>query len=347
MQANSSETRTEQQVLYRVQPLLLGVFVLGFLAIAIFVWLWNEERRLRTELIVLAVAFCMSFTIWLTLLIAAKENRKQYVRLIGLSLLALLLLIFSGAVMDVFYRAALGGITYFAATLLSRRLGISWLTIFLSVLAPELVLFNTGVGDAAFQPIGWMPVIGFALAMAVAYSRRWLSALLSLGLIGFLSFVCYPNYWNYLEKQPIPAGNRLVQNRFISSSNDTLNVMALPQKVVLLDLWYSRCGVCFQTMPETQKLYERYKNDPDVLIAAVNVPMKEDSADAAWSLLSKYSLPKFKSLGDLKANPWGVQGYPMAIIFDKDRKVRYLGQLEFNPVVRDNVYALVERLKGG
>lgn len=294
----------------------------------------------------LSISTLYTLVAWRTLFVAAKENRKQYLKLIGLSLLALLILIFSGAVMNAFNRAALGGLVYLVAALLSRRLGISWLTLFLALLAPAIVLFNTGFGDPAFRPIFLLPPVGFALAAAIDYSRlRWLSSMLSIGLIAFLALVCYPNYWNYMAKQPIPAGNRLAQNKFISSSRDTLDVRALPQKVVLLDLWYSGCAICFQTMPETQKLYDRYKNDPNVFIAAVNVFMERDSANDAWTLLADYSLPKFKSLDDLKANPWGVAGYPSAIVFDKDRKVRYIGRLEFNPVVRDNVYALVERLK--
>lgn len=294
----------------------------------------------------LSISTLYTLVAWRTLFVATKENRKQYLKLIGLSLLALLILIFSGAVMNAFNRAAVGGLVYLIATLLSRRLGISWLTVFLALLAPAIVLFNTGFGDPAFRPIFLLPPVGFALAAAVDHSRRrWLSTMLSLVLIGFLALVCYPNYWNYMAKQPIPTGNRLAQNKFISNSQDTLDVGALPQKVVLLDLWYSGCAICFQTMPETQKLYDRYKNDPNVLIAVVNVPMEADRANDAWTLLANYSLPKFKSLDDLKANPWGVAGYPSAIVFDKDRKVRYIGRLEFNPVVRDNVYALVERLK--
>lgn len=331
--------------LRQVHKFLLVLFLLSF-STALTLMLFQRNTELWSELVVLCIATIYTVTASSKLIAAAKEERKRYQKVVRISIAALLILILSGAVMNVFYRAALGALVYFAACLLGRQLHVSWLSLFLMLLAPPVLVFDTGIPDVAFRPIALVAPLGFCLAIIVDYSRRrWLVSMLAVGLIAFLALVCYPNYWNYVAKQPIPAGNRLAQNKFISSSRDTLDVRALPQKVVLLDLWYSGCAICFQKMPETQKLYERYKNDPNVFIAAVNVFMERDSDDDAWTLLEDYSLPKFKSLDDLKANPWGVAGYPSAIVFDKDRKVRYIGQLEFNPVVRDNVYALVERLK--
>lgn len=347
MHTNLSRFSESKQKSFRViHKSLFILFLIGILSATVLNFQLAVVNRFKVNLIFMIIGISYPLVAWVAILAAAKGSRKRYLILIGVSLLALIIFVASGAFTGAFYRAALGGCIYFAASLLCRKMGIGWFTIFLALLAPVIILFDTGLGDPEYQIIGLAPVVGFALGVAVDYSRLpWISSILSLGLIAFLAFVCYPNYFNYLTKQSIPVGNQLAENKFISNKNDTLDVSALSQKVVLLDLWYSSCAICFQTMPKTQKLYERYKNDPDVIIAAVNVPMGRDSADAAWSLMAKYSLPKFKTLSDLQANPWGVSGYPTAIVFDKDRKVRYMGELEFNPVVRDNVYALIERLK--
>ena len=42
-------------------------------------------------------------------------------------------------------------------------------------------------------------------------------------------------------------------------------------KVVFLDFWATWCGPCIRSFPGVQKLYDKYKDNPNVVFAIVNV----------------------------------------------------------------------------
>ena len=71
---------------------------------------------------------------------------------------------------------------------------------------------------------------------------------------------------------------------FITSSE-------LKGKVVLLDFWDTHCGPCIKMMPHMEKLYSKYKSNPDVVFFIVNAGWQ--SIDEAKDFVSKndYDLP--------------------------------------------------------
>ena len=98
-------------------------------------------------------------------------------------------------------------------------------------------------------------------------------------------------------------------------------------KVVFLDFWATWCGPCIKSFPGVQKLYDKYKNNPNVVFAIVNVWERvEDRFASVQSFLSKnpYSFPIYYDLKDEIVKEYGVTGIPSKFILDKDGVGRFM-----------------------
>jgi thiol-disulfide isomerase/thioredoxin len=129
--------------------------------------------------------------------------------------------------------------------------------------------------------------------------------------------------------------------------NDTVSVNSMNAKVVVLDYWYTGCGACFRRFPDLEVMHKKYANDKEVLIAAVQIPFKnEPNAKLANEWIAAYSFPRFSTLLYEDSNPWQISKFPYVLIFDKHKKLRYKGMLitEDRPLV-SNTYDLIEKLK--
>lgn len=47
----------------------------------------------------------------------------------------------------------------------------------------------------------------------------------------------------------------------LTNTGDIIRLSNLQGRYLLLDCWYTYCGICYEKMPEVQKLFEQYKND--------------------------------------------------------------------------------------
>jgi thiol-disulfide isomerase/thioredoxin len=98
-------------------------------------------------------------------------------------------------------------------------------------------------------------------------------------------------------------------------------------KVVFLDFWATWCGPCIRSFPGVQKLYDKYKNNPDVVFAIVNVWERvEDRFDVVKSFLNKntYTFPVYYDLKDEMVKGYGVTGIPTKFILDKKGIGRFM-----------------------
>ncbi len=101
-------------------------------------------------------------------------------------------------------------------------------------------------------------------------------------------------------------------------------------KIVLLDFWYSGCGVCFDKFPQLQTVYEKYQNDPDVMILAVNKPIDEDKPNQAFEMIREegYSFPVVITKDADLAEKFGVKGYPTTFVINRNGQIVYKGDIE-------------------
>lgn len=144
--------------------------------------------------------------------------------------------------------------------------------------------------------------------------------LLFIGLYGFV------NLWYYMANYNAYKMNASPVMLFTSNRNDEIRLDTIQNKVIVLDYWTTRCGVCFKKFPDYDKLYLNYKDNSNVLIYAVNIPHKRDATGYAKSMIEKYNyqFPVLYSDSDTIPKQLGFHKYPHLIIL-KNGKVRYNG----------------------
>jgi thiol-disulfide isomerase/thioredoxin len=116
----------------------------------------------------------------------------------------------------------------------------------------------------------------------------------------------------------------------IDQHNNKINNQTLESKIVLLDFWHTKCGVCFQKFPQLQTFYDKYKNDDSVIIFAVDKPLDEDKEKSAFKVIEEegYNFPVLLPTDEDLPEKFGVKGYPTTFVINKQGNVVYKGDIE-------------------
>jgi thiol-disulfide isomerase/thioredoxin len=110
-------------------------------------------------------------------------------------------------------------------------------------------------------------------------------------------------------------------------------------KIVLLDFWYTRCGVCFEKFPQVQAVYDKYRNDSSVAIFAVDKPIDEDKPGEAFNVIKEkgYSFPVVIAKDEELPEKFGVKGYPTTFVIDRNGMIVFKGGIEGAIKMVDNL----------
>jgi thiol-disulfide isomerase/thioredoxin len=116
-------------------------------------------------------------------------------------------------------------------------------------------------------------------------------------------------------------------------------------KVVLVNFWATWCPPCRREMPSMERLSQRLKGQPFVILA-VN---QEEDADQVFIFTAQLDpAPTFPILFDHDskvAHAWGVLGLPSSFIVDKQGRVVYraMGGRDFDhPEIEQTIRALLK-----
>ncbi len=113
-------------------------------------------------------------------------------------------------------------------------------------------------------------------------------------------------------------------------NNKQLKNQTLENKIVLLDFWHTKCGVCFEKFPQLQAFYDKYKFDDSMVIFAVNEPLEEDKEKSAFKVIEEegYNFPVLLPNDEELPEKFGVKGYPTTFVIDRQKNVVYKGDIE-------------------
>jgi thiol-disulfide isomerase/thioredoxin len=113
-------------------------------------------------------------------------------------------------------------------------------------------------------------------------------------------------------------------------NNNKINNQTLENKIVLLDFWHSRCGVCFQKFPQLQAFYDKYKDDDSIVVFAVNKPIEEDKQKSVFKVIEDrgYNFPVLLPIDEELPDKFGVFRFPATFVIDKYGNVVYKGGIE-------------------
>jgi thiol-disulfide isomerase/thioredoxin len=158
-----------------------------------------------------------------------------------------------------------------------------------------------------------LPTLFFALALCQAFIFHpyWLN---------------YVNFKNFTGKTNEHKGG--YDWKFYNSNGDTVSKANYKDKIVLLDFWNTSCGVCFTKFPILEKLYGKYKDNPKVIVQAVNIPIERDTGRMAFNIIEKknYTFPVLIGLNNADS-VFGIESYPTTLVLYNDEIV-YRGYIE-------------------
>jgi len=111
----------------------------------------------------------------------------------------------------------------------------------------------------------------------------------------------------------------------------TVSLADLKGKVVVVDFWATWCGPCKASFPTLQKVYEKYKNNENIVIYAVNTWENETGKEREKTVTEflKENKYTFNVLYDAEqrenslAAQFGVDGIPTKFIIDKEGNIQF------------------------
>jgi thiol-disulfide isomerase/thioredoxin len=98
---------------------------------------------------------------------------------------------------------------------------------------------------------------------------------------------------------------------------------AFKGRVVVLDFWATWCPPCRYEFPQLEKLYKRYRANPNITFLAIDVNSDGETPEKARAFFEKagYTIPIAYDAQNVVAR-LKAQGYPHLLLLDKTGHVR-------------------------
>ncbi|MGR3853741.1 TlpA family protein disulfide reductase [Chryseobacterium indologenes] len=120
-----------------------------------------------------------------------------------------------------------------------------------------------------------------------------------------------------------------------------IDTSALQNKVVFINFWASWCPPCRAEFPSVQKLYDRYKNNPDMVFLTVNL---DDTPAPGKSYLKEkgFTVPFLTPAGNIPDVLYSGS-LPTTVVLDKKGEIRlhHKGVADYS---KDSFYKQIDEL---
>jgi len=162
--------------------------------------------------------------------------------------------------------------------------------------------------------------------------KNWFSILVGIA-IGFMLLVPDAKSWVLrqfmatglfnaaIEKPTTPVSDPVPDFRLVNAAGKSFRIASLRGKVVFINFWASWCPPCRAEFPSIEKLYQTFRDHPDVVILTIN---EDQHAAAASAYMDKenFTVPFYKAVAHVPAEIYsGV--LPTTVVLDKDGALRY------------------------
>lgn len=181
-------------------------------------------------------------------------------------------------------------------------------------------------------PITVMPLWAIiTVALFYRYRKIWLLIVMgALWLFGVTEGHKQWHEWISFGDNPVLTVN--LADCEVSDSTHTFRLSEVESEYLVLDVWYSGCGVCINQMPDIQALHDEYEGSNIEVVSLFACLLKGESVSDGYRILNKRGcdIPLFAIEKDSPIlKRCEIDKYPRILILDKKRTVIYNGSLEF------------------
>jgi thiol-disulfide isomerase/thioredoxin len=235
-------------------------------------------------------------------------------------------------------------------------IGYFYLTLFsfkvfgkkLPAISIAAIIFATMLLLQSFTIYTWFVWDGYGMPVVAAYCLAVISAYFYFknkppkNLIFFTLSACFVVFmffqgWNYWLHRinygtftgKVETSVLAVKFEAFDQNSNLISDSDFKGKIVLLDFWHTRCGICFEKFPQVQAAFEKYKNDSSVAIYAVDKPIEEDKPNQAFEMIREegYSFPVVIAKDEDFPEKFGVKYYPTTFVIDRSGMIVYKGDI--------------------
>lgn len=150
------------------------------------------------------------------------------------------------------------------------------------------------------------------------------------------------------EAPPEPLSKPADEFTFIRLDGTAIGRESLAGKVVVLDMWATWCGWCFEGLPLLEQVHQRFKNNDQVVILAVN---KDDPAISNAKVEESFArhnltIPIVRDQQQIAERVFQLQGLPTMVVLGRDGTIQDY-HVGYDPQMASTLTAKLERLLAG
>jgi len=123
-----------------------------------------------------------------------------------------------------------------------------------------------------------------------------------------------------VQKEKI-ATNPSLDLKFKDQNGNTVTLAELKGKVVFINFWATWCPPCLAEMPSINKLYERHKNNSDVVFIMLDADSNFAKANG-YMKARKYAMPVYQMASSVPEQIF-AGSLPTTVIFDKQSRLSF------------------------
>jgi thiol-disulfide isomerase/thioredoxin len=203
----------------------------------------------------------------------------------------------------------------------------SFLLVFPILLLFIIVGFLVDDYSRILQYLIFMPLSNFLAFLYVKTKHKFIIPF-SLIVFYFIGTQCFSSIFVYISNRNAEKNIIFPNVTFVNKKNVKVNLNK--NKIIVLDFWSTSCGICFEKFPDLESTYEKYKNNENVEIYAVNSPLKKDKFEKTVKVLDSigYKFPKLYAQSAKEVeDSLHFNTFPHLIII-KNGRIRYDGMFE-------------------
>lgn len=208
--------------------------------------------------------------------------------------------------------------------------------VMLPLIAPWLfeLVVRLFISDDLFSLSVTVMPLWAVVTTALFYRQRKIWLLLPCAILWLYGVTEGHKQWvEWVKYNNKPVGTVNLADCEVTDGELTFMLSAVKSDYIVLDVWYSKCGVCLREMPNVEALRNEYKDTGKVEVVSLFVKLINGETAADGQRIMKElgcDIPVYTIDAESPIlKKCDIQRYPRVLILDKDKNVIFNGSLEF------------------